>query len=392
MATSVSDEANGAGNESKAVSNEANAVSNEANAVSNEANAVSNETNSSEIVLYYFPTSFCSQKVLIALKEKNAVFRKRLIDLFELEQMEAWFMRINPRGEVPVLTHGEHVFCDSDSIINYIDKEINPDIKLVPAADTDFGKQIAHFRKLLFDYNIELLTFGTIFHPELMPESVRNACLLRSQTKVKRTTSGPPPVKRCGLLESLGKQCCRKSSEENALLFGVEASLIEFKERALDSLSKLSILADKNADLHERYLSKVCISTEKLNMMQDKEKIEEVLKEMDSIFDVIEEHLGKMKAESGQDTWLCDAQFTAVDISLAVLLGRIWFLGFEPFFFPEERRPYLQAYWKKVQHHKSCWAVICCAREFMVKHFDEKHWSLESDWYKVQMGQFGICW
>ncbi|XP_041375338.1 ganglioside-induced differentiation-associated protein 1-like isoform X2 [Gigantopelta aegis] len=349
MATSVSDEANGAGNESKAVSNEANAVSNEANAVSNEANAVSNETNSSEIVLYYFPTSFCSQKVLIALKEKNAVFRKRLIDLFELEQMEAWFMRINPRGEVPVLTHGEHVFCDSDSIINYIDKEINPDIKLVPAADTDFGKQIAHFRKLLFDYNIELLTFGTIFHPELMPESVRNACLLRSQTK-------------------------------------------EFKERALDSLSKLSILADKNADLHERYLSKVCISTEKLNMMQDKEKIEEVLKEMDSIFDVIEEHLGKMKAESGQDTWLCDAQFTAVDISLAVLLGRIWFLGFEPFFFPEERRPYLQAYWKKVQHHKSCWAVICCAREFMVKHFDEKHWSLESDWYKVQMGQFGICW
>ena len=63
--------------------------------------------------------------MLIALKEKKASYNKRLVNLFELEHTEAWFMRINPLGEVPVLQDGDKYIRDSEDIIDYIDQEVS---------------------------------------------------------------------------------------------------------------------------------------------------------------------------------------------------------------------------------------------------------------------------
>ncbi|XP_041376985.1 ganglioside-induced differentiation-associated protein 1-like [Gigantopelta aegis] len=278
--------------------------------------------------LYYFPVSYCSQKVFIALKEKNAEFQKRNVDLLKLEQMEAWFMRINPRGEVPVLKDGEKIVLDSEDIIDYIDKEIHADIRLVPGTESEYGKQVAKFRKLLLEFSPELLTFGTMFHPELTPENTRGATLLKMDAKA-------------------------------------------FKERALRSLTNLSTLAENHPDLHQAYMAKARDTSDKLEKVQDKEKIQSNLTKLDSIFDRLEVQLRQMKIEVCDDSWLCGPEFSAADISLAVLLGRISYMGLETTFFPHERRPNVQAYWKRVLQHKNCSEVIGSYQDYALKDYNK---------------------
>ena len=38
------------------------------------------------------------------------------------EGYEPWYMRINPKGQVPVLRHGEKYIIDSSVIIEYLDE------------------------------------------------------------------------------------------------------------------------------------------------------------------------------------------------------------------------------------------------------------------------------
>ena len=87
----------------------------------NDNHAIDNQ----DVCLYYFEHSSPSRKVLIALHEKNVEFRKIRIDLLKKEQHERWYLeKINPRGEVPVLKHGDNIIVESSSIMKYIDENL----------------------------------------------------------------------------------------------------------------------------------------------------------------------------------------------------------------------------------------------------------------------------
>ena len=43
------------------------------------------------------------------------------MSMFTREQYEPWFLRLNPRGEVPVLTDGVKVIPDSVRIVEYLE-------------------------------------------------------------------------------------------------------------------------------------------------------------------------------------------------------------------------------------------------------------------------------
>jgi len=66
-----------------------------------------------------------AQKAWIALEEKKAThgleFKLEEIGLYGSGGKPDWFLKLNPKGEVPVLKHGDKVVVESDEIIKYID-------------------------------------------------------------------------------------------------------------------------------------------------------------------------------------------------------------------------------------------------------------------------------
>lgn len=83
------------------------------------------------ITLYHSPFSVASQKVRMALAEKNLDWNDRIIDLLAGEHLDEAFRRINPRAEVPVLEHEGHLLVESATINEYLEERF-PDIPLLP--------------------------------------------------------------------------------------------------------------------------------------------------------------------------------------------------------------------------------------------------------------------
>lgn len=67
-----------------------------------------------------------AQKAWIALEEKKAAdgvaFELEEIGLYGSGGKPAWFLKMNPKGLVPVLKHNERVVVESDDILKYVDE------------------------------------------------------------------------------------------------------------------------------------------------------------------------------------------------------------------------------------------------------------------------------
>lgn len=75
----------------------------------------------SQITLYHFPMSICSMKVRLCLAELAVPYEERIVDIgLALENLEPWYVRLNPRGVVPTLCDGELVVTDSAKIMRYL--------------------------------------------------------------------------------------------------------------------------------------------------------------------------------------------------------------------------------------------------------------------------------
>jgi glutathione S-transferase len=72
--------------------------------------------------LYHAPQSTCSQKVRIALAEKNLDWVDRRVNLAKNEQLRPEYLKLNPNGVVPTLVHDGSVVIDSSVILEYLDE------------------------------------------------------------------------------------------------------------------------------------------------------------------------------------------------------------------------------------------------------------------------------
>ncbi|MEX2453453.1 MAG: glutathione S-transferase family protein [Rhodospirillaceae bacterium] len=98
----------------------------------------------SAITLYNFPQSTCSQKVRLTLWEKGIPYDDHIVDHAGREHLGEAYLRLNPNGVVPTITHGEAVIVDSSVIMEYLD-EVFPDRPMSPS--DPIGR--AHMRKWL---------------------------------------------------------------------------------------------------------------------------------------------------------------------------------------------------------------------------------------------------
>lgn len=84
------------------------------------------------LTLLNHPVSTCSQKVRLALHEKNLAFEDRWVDLKRQQHLEPAYLALNPHGVVPTLLHEGRPVIDSSVIVEYLD-EVFPAKPLMPA-------------------------------------------------------------------------------------------------------------------------------------------------------------------------------------------------------------------------------------------------------------------
>ncbi|GFP89856.1 glutathione s-transferase tchqd [Phtheirospermum japonicum] len=72
--------------------------------------------------LYHHPFSLDSQKVRLALEEKNIDYTSFHVNPITGKNYEASFFRKNPSGKLPVFQNGSHILYDTIEIIQYIDR------------------------------------------------------------------------------------------------------------------------------------------------------------------------------------------------------------------------------------------------------------------------------
>ncbi len=116
----------------------------------------------------HFTGSSCSQKLRIFLNLKKVPWQSHPIDLAHYENMQPWFLGINPRGLVPVLVHDGAVHIESNDIIQYLEKQF-PMPKLIPAGHEN---EVAALLKHEDDLHLDLrtLSFRFVFAPSGPPK------------------------------------------------------------------------------------------------------------------------------------------------------------------------------------------------------------------------------
>jgi glutathione S-transferase len=81
--------------------------------------------------LYNSPVSTCSQKVRMALAEKQLAWTDKPIVFARNDHLSDWYLAINPNGVVPTLVHDGSTIVDS-SVINEYLEDVFPERPLRP--------------------------------------------------------------------------------------------------------------------------------------------------------------------------------------------------------------------------------------------------------------------
>lgn len=73
------------------------------------------------LTLYTHPMSPCAQKVRILLADKGIEAEKRHVDLPGKENLQPWYLALNPLGVVPTLVEDERPVIESSIICEYLE-------------------------------------------------------------------------------------------------------------------------------------------------------------------------------------------------------------------------------------------------------------------------------
>lgn len=278
------------------------------------------DTKDENVIAYYFPKSICSQKVLLALAEKNIPFSRREISLVKLEQFEPWYVKKNPNMVVPTLEHNGKVVCDSAEIVLYLDHTFSgPDH---PSLACPKEVQATHdvLYNLMADFPTFWLSFGILLFPELMFEHM---------TEEEQKTA--------------------MESED----YQHKAAAVPHHQTYLENkIPFLKKMADENPDLKDAYTKKQ--EDMLVRYHPTKEQVQQTLLDVDKSMDTLEAQLIESKKQDLE--FLVSKTFSTADLVWIICLHRCVTLGLEDRFF--SKRPHLQAYIERLSARPGCRAVL----------------------------------
>ncbi len=82
--------------------------------------------------LYHHGSSVCAAKVRFAMAEKGLPWEGRYLDILAGDQFKPDYLKLNPKGVVPTLVHGDLVIPESTVICEYLDA-VEPSTSLHPS-------------------------------------------------------------------------------------------------------------------------------------------------------------------------------------------------------------------------------------------------------------------
>ncbi|XP_046577058.1 ganglioside-induced differentiation-associated protein 1-like [Haliotis rubra] len=227
-------------------------------------------------------------------------------------------MEVNPAGQVPVLGDRGKLIPESEDIIEYIDREIANEPKLVPSLDTDLGKHVEKFRKLLKQTPVEVLTHGLMHNPEMAP----------------------------------GGTCSPTHKAERDEYF-------------IQQEAKLTRMAEEEADLKDAYLKKAAGVKARSEVVRDQSRVQAAIDAVHPVLDEVEDQLTRTKQGVEGESWLCGRGFTAADINLVVLLKRLTKLGLFSIYCSINNRKSLWDYWERAQKRLPFIKIIEVERNYL---------------------------
>jgi len=238
--------------------------------------------NGPDLLLYYYPYSFASQKVVMALTQKHMKFRTSMIDIHKGKQYTKSFLALNPRGEVPVLVDDVRHIPDSNKIIDYIEDNFRDGWPRLSPEGLELKHRCEQLNTQLNSLNVEALIFGAVNFDDVVsnPKPPYNNQKCRSDIK-------DLIVHRCSILRGEAK---RNPQHTDALML---------KMNEIDRDAKFWL----NRDTYESLLI----------------HFERVLDECEA----------ELTSHEDSSWWLCSPSITIADINLALTLHHIWQLGLE---------------------------------------------------------------
>ena len=77
------------------------------------------------LTLFTHFNAVCGQKVQLLLHELSLAHTLHPVNIRDSEQYSAWFLKLNPKGEVPILVDDTDAICESKDICFYLDEKFN---------------------------------------------------------------------------------------------------------------------------------------------------------------------------------------------------------------------------------------------------------------------------
>ncbi len=113
-------------------------------------------------LLYYSPGS-CSLAVHIVLEELGLPFSLQLTSTSDGTTRSAEYLRVNPKGRVPVLVSGEFVLTEAPAILMYL-AATNPVANLTPASPEAMARTLEWFNWL--SGSVHAVAVRQVWRPE----------------------------------------------------------------------------------------------------------------------------------------------------------------------------------------------------------------------------------
>ncbi len=144
-----------------------------------------------EVVLYHYPLSYGSQIVRLALAEKGVAWRGWVVDIGPVHENYApWYMRLNPRGVVPTLQHGNRIVTETVEICRYIDA-VFPGPRLIPETKEERNR-VEEWIGLVGTFPERELAYGVLGG---IPGAFRRADLRRRKRVLKQLAAAHPELR-----------------------------------------------------------------------------------------------------------------------------------------------------------------------------------------------------
>jgi len=114
--------------------------------------------------IFHAGISNCSMRVRIMAEEKNIPWKSHKVNLSKKENLEDWYLKINPKGLVPAIVYNGEIVTESNDILLYLEEKF-PEPALIPtdsqalAADVKYWVNFASERHV---NTIKTFVYGTL--------------------------------------------------------------------------------------------------------------------------------------------------------------------------------------------------------------------------------------